>query len=161
MNQMDPLYRREEKPSHQSSDLAWLIITVILAIVLIFLTVKQSRDISGLRQKITALESVKVEVTNSPTISVPVLPEPISTTTATTTEEVGNNNPFVTKLKITATPTGWLNVRSEANSAATISGKVYPGEEYSYDEKTTGWYHIQLSDGKSGWVSDRYVSLEK
>jgi len=61
------------------------------------------------------------------------------------------------KLKILNTPTGWLNVRDDASLDGKAIGKVYPGQEYEYTDKQSGWYKIILSDGTSGWVYEKYV----
>lgn len=60
-------------------------------------------------------------------------------------------------VEILDTPTGFLNVRSEASVDGDIVTKVNPGETYEYSEVENGWYKITLDDGSIGWVSGDYV----
>ncbi|MCX6764157.1 MAG: pilus assembly protein PilM [Candidatus Nealsonbacteria bacterium] len=61
------------------------------------------------------------------------------------------------KLKITDTPTGWLNVRDEASFDGKAITKVYPDEEYEYTDEKDGWYRIILQDKTEGWVFGGYI----
>lgn len=78
-----------------------------------------------------------------------------TTTVTSATSTVAEEN----VLKITSTPTGYLNVRN--SPWGTIIGKVYPGEEYVYTDSKDNWYFIVIADkeGKdvSGWVYGEYV----
>ena len=58
---------------------------------------------------------------------------------------------------IKATETGWLRVRSTANSNGTEVAKVKPEEKYKLLEEIDGWYKIDLGNNKSGWVSSKYA----
>jgi hypothetical protein len=80
---------------------------------------------------------------------------------------IENNNVSVTptpndsgdKVEILSTPTGFLRVRSSASTSADEVGQVGPGERYillATDDKT-GWYQIDLGNGKKGWVSNQYA----
>ncbi len=66
-------------------------------------------------------------------------------------------------VKIKDTPTGWLNVRSEASTFGkeeTILTKVHPGETYKFIESNeTGWYKIEYEKDKEGWISGKYAEL--
>ena len=62
-----------------------------------------------------------------------------------------------TTLKIKETPTGFLNVRSEASVNGEIVDKVDPGETFNYTAEQDGWYKITLSSGEEGWVSGEYI----
>ena len=97
---------------------------------------------------------------------------PIETTTTTSPDNTANAtgsqpSEFIpptstptTKLTITQTPTGYLNVRSQPSSAGTIVTKVHPGETYVYTNKQNSWYQITLNDGTQGWISGQYVTLQ-
>lgn len=60
-----------------------------------------------------------------------------------------------TTIKIKDTPTGWLRVREEPNLDASESGRVKPGEIFSFLEEKEGWYKIKFEE-KEGWVSSVY-----
>jgi len=82
-----------------------------------------------------------------------------ATNSAATTEDE-MDRPYV---KIKDTPTGWLNVRSEASTTGkeeTVITKVDPGEVFAFIEANdTGWYKIELDDGEEGWITSRYAEL--
>lgn len=84
--------------------------------------------------------------------SVPVLgPVPTSTSTPILPEDI-------LKLKVTATPTSYLNVRNGPSLSNKILTKVHPGETYQYTEISGDWYHIILNDGSTGWVNAKYIT---
>ena len=62
-----------------------------------------------------------------------------------------------TSLKVKDTPTGYLNVRSEASVSGEIVDKVDPGETFPYTAEQDGWYKITLPSGEEGWVSGEYI----
>ncbi len=95
--------------------------------------------------------------------------DPATTTVVILPENSTGTDPSITptppvaaekKLKINSTPTGWLNFRSGPGLSYSIITKVNPGEIYSYSESQSGWYKITLTDGRSGWVIDDYVTLQ-
>jgi uncharacterized protein YgiM (DUF1202 family) len=49
-------------------------------------------------------------------------------------------------------------VREKPGSIYLEIAKVYPGETYQQLEKITGWYKIELEDGRQGWISTKYAS---
>lgn len=61
------------------------------------------------------------------------------------------------KVKIKTTETGWLRVRADSNNNATEVTKVKPDEIYTLLEEKPEWFKIDLTSGKSGWVSSKYV----
>jgi hypothetical protein len=78
--------------------------------------------------------------------------------TATAEAEISKNS-TKEQVEILSTPTGFLRVRSEASTQAEEVGQVNPGEKYdllSIDNKT-GWYQIDLKNGKKGWISNQYA----
>ena len=64
--------------------------------------------------------------------------------------------PATVLIKIKETETGWLRVRESSSSAAKEISRVNPGETYPMLEESTDWYKIDLSGGKSGWISSSY-----
>ena len=61
---------------------------------------------------------------------------------------------------ISATPTGWLRVRSEPNLNATEIAKVNTGGSFAFLEEKDSWYKVALKDGKDGWVSSQYATIQ-
>ena len=55
------------------------------------------------------------------------------------------------------TTTGWLRVRKTPGGQEI--GQVNSGEKYLYIKDENGWYEIDLTNGKAGWVSGRYASV--
>ncbi|MDA8212751.1 MAG: N-acetylmuramoyl-L-alanine amidase [Clostridia bacterium] len=47
----------------------------------------------------------------------------------------------------------YVNVRSSANIASSMIGKVYKGETFPVVKESQGWYQIQLKNGRKGWVA--------
>ncbi len=62
---------------------------------------------------------------------------------------------------------GWvncdvLNVRAEANTSSAIVAKVYRGTELTLMYcNGYNWYYVKLSDGRTGFCSADYISLQK
>lgn len=61
------------------------------------------------------------------------------------------------KVKVLSTPTGFLRVRDKPNLTGKEITRVLPGDELILLEELTAWYKVRLSDGKEGYVSERYV----
>jgi hypothetical protein len=94
------------------------------------------------------------QVTTTPTAT----PTEVATTPTPTTVQP---TPVVKQLKITATPTNYLNVRSEPSTTGSLVTKVNPGDILPYTETKNGWYKITLLDGKTGWVIGDYIVLQQ
>lgn len=62
-----------------------------------------------------------------------------------------------TKITILDTPTGFLRVRADPSLGASETAQVKPGDVFDYVGEQDGWFEIQLSDGKSGWISTQYA----
>jgi hypothetical protein len=60
-------------------------------------------------------------------------------------------------IKITTTPTGYLNVRDQASLDGNIIGKVYPGATYTYTTQQGNWYLILLKSKRHGWIDGQYT----
>jgi len=63
------------------------------------------------------------------------------------------------EVEILDTPTGFLRVRSEPNTAGEEVTQVEPGEKYLLldEDEDSGWYKIQSSP--SGWISSKYSEI--
>ena len=60
---------------------------------------------------------------------------------------------------------GFLRVRESAGASSDEIGQVKPGENFEIleeDKAVTGiiWYQIEFSEGKTGWVSSSYVTVD-
>jgi len=68
------------------------------------------------------------------------------------------NTTIKSSVLIVSTPTGWLNVREGPGTIYEIVGKVSPGETYPLLQEEAGWFKIELSAGKGGWILKKYAS---
>jgi len=109
-------------------------------------------------------EEKETEEKKSPLPS-PKIDQPETEEATESAEEM--EKPYV---RIKATPTGWLNVRSEPSTAGgekTILEedgtkiRVNPGESYQFIEanESGSWYQIEYQPGKQGWISGSYATL--
>jgi len=85
------------------------------------------------------------------TIAAALSTTPSPTSTAGTTT---SGKPTIT---VRSTPTGWLRVRNDPNVNATEAAKINPGDVFEIISEQSGWYKIEYSKGKLGWVSGQYV----
>jgi hypothetical protein len=89
---------------------------------------------------------------------------PTPETTATPTPK-GSPKPSQTPppkpyIKVKATPTGFLRVRSEPSTTAEELAKLEPDQMVPYlNEEKNGWYKVEYEEGKEGWVSGVYAEL--
>jgi len=106
------------------------------------------------------------ESTSSATPSGTLTPSPkVSTTPTPKVTGSATTSPTPTKasssgkqmVKILTTPTGWLRVRSEASVNSEEVARVNPGETYELLDESSGWYQVDLGDGKKGWVAGQYA----
>jgi len=88
----------------------------------------------------------------SPTPTGKISPTPSKTTSKTDT--TAPEKPYV---KINDTPTGWLRVRDEPSLNSEEIARVNPGETFSLKDEQSGWYQIELKDGKLGWIAGQYA----
>lgn len=61
---------------------------------------------------------------------------------------------------IKSTPTGFLRVRKDPSTGSEEIGRVSPGETYKFIDENESWFKIELPDGKQGWVSKIYTSIQ-
>ncbi len=99
------------------------------------------------------------EASPSPTLKISGKPTPTSPAGGPATSLVDPVKPYAL---IKDTPTGYLNVRLEANKTASKAGEVKPGEKFSFtktatDSAGTIWYQIKYDGTKLGWISGQYV----
>ena len=71
-----------------------------------------------------------------------------STSGATTTQSIGT---------VTAST---LNIRSGASTSSSIVTRAKKGEKVTILESKNGWYRVKLSNGKIGWGSGQYITVE-
>lgn len=112
--------------------------------------------------QISVAETAEAQPSATVSATVSTSPTP-GLSTPTPTPSTAKNQPpqKPKKIKISATPTGFLRVRSEASTAADEIARVKPEEIYPVlDIQLEGtiirWYKIDLGE-KSGWVSAEYA----
>lgn len=64
---------------------------------------------------------------------------------------------YIGKATVTATT---LNVRSGAGTSYSTIGSLKKGDTVNVIKKSGGWYQIQFTSSKTGWVSADYVSYK-
>ncbi len=57
--------------------------------------------------------------------------------------------------KVTASA---LNVRSGASTSHSVVGMLYKNDTVKLLSSSNGWYKVELSNGKTGWVSGQYIT---
>jgi hypothetical protein len=64
-------------------------------------------------------------------------------------------------VEILTTPTGWLRVRSAPDGLADNEvARVNSGEKFPFIESTqTGWYKIEYTSGKQGWIAAQFARI--
>jgi len=82
-----------------------------------------------------------------------------SPTNTSTNNQIPAKAPSKNQIKITNTPTGYLNVRATPATSGKLVTQVHPGEIYPYTAVQNNWYNITLIDGRTGWVTGQYVSV--
>lgn len=102
---------------------------------------------------IKAIKGYQLLVDSKLAQDVPLVQEPIITPAPSIST--------ATKVKIKQTETGWLRVRADSNNSSAEVAKVKPDETYTLLEEKADWYKIDLLNGKSGWVSIKYVEKLK
>ncbi len=60
-------------------------------------------------------------------------------------------------IRIKETGLGLLRVRSQPSVSASESAQDKQGDDFEAIEEKGGWYKIEYSDGKEGWVSGEYA----
>ncbi|MEK7498030.1 MAG: PEGA domain-containing protein [Patescibacteria group bacterium] len=67
----------------------------------------------------------------------------------------------IEEVLILDTPTGYLRIRKEPNSASMEVGRATPGLKYELlsTDETTGWFNISFDEKKTGWISNKYAKI--
>lgn len=79
--------------------------------------------------------------------------------TATSSAKVSVNVPFP-YVEIQTTTTGWLRVRTSADSASAELAKLDVGTKVPYlNETASGWLKVEYEKGKEGWVSGQFAMV--
>lgn len=96
----------------------------------------------------------------TPTVSSKITPKVSGKPTPTGTSSAEPEKPYAL---IKDTPTGYLNVRLDANKTASKAGEVKPGEMFGFtktatDSAGTVWYQIKYDGTNLGWISGQYVT---
>ena len=68
-------------------------------------------------------------------------------------------SPLLQTLTIKENELGYLRVRSEPSATSNEIGQVNPGQVFKVLESNEGWYKIEYTVNKTGWVSAAYVSI--
>lgn len=66
----------------------------------------------------------------------------------------------IQKIKITNTPTGWLNVREGPGTNYKKITKVSPDSRYDLLEEKNDWFKIKIDDKTEGWITSEYATKE-
>lgn len=115
-----------------------------------------------LELKINGFTDKKIRVKTSPGFrllaSVKLAIAPPVATPSPTLAPSSSPTPSVKTVKIKQTPTGFLRVRFEPSLSATEVAQVKPGETFPVLEENSSWTKISLPSGKTGWISNQYIS---
>ncbi len=156
-------------PTKSSSvrKIGWSLLISLLAVCLVFGLLLWYNNKSGgnAGQNFSLFpQRPNVPVNQAPQNPVAATPSPVTVPAATSTPVVVPTSTPVanlTQVKISNTPTGYLNVRNAPSTSGKLLTKVHPGEIYTYTQTKNGWYYITLSDGSQGWVTGQYVQVVK
>jgi len=77
------------------------------------------------------------------------------TATSSSASQTNPAKPFIT---IKDTPTGFLRVRMDPDTAATEAARVNPGDTYHVEASDSGWFEIKYDGTRVGWVSGQYAA---
>lgn len=94
--------------------------------------------------------SPSLSVSPSPLVSEKVSSSPSPKASITMTPAPGT-------VTILDTPTGYLNVHTDASISSQNVGKAKPGENYKILDEKNSMYQIKLSDGTLGWITNQYA----
>jgi hypothetical protein len=101
--------------------------------------------------------SVKATATPKPTLT----PKPSASAQASASP-ASSTAPGEKTITINSPETGWLRVRNKPGADGAEIARVNDGETYSYEEQlSSGWTAIVLKDGTKGYVSSKYVKVNK
>ena len=81
-----------------------------------------------------------------------------SSSSASATSSANLPNPPKPFLTVKDTPTGFLRVRMDPNTAATEAARINPGDKFHIEDTQNGWDEIKYDGTNLGWVSGQYVT---
>lgn len=81
-----------------------------------------------------------------------------SSSSASATSSANLPNPPKPFLTVKDTPTGFLRVRMDPNTAATEAARINPGDKFHIEDTQNGWDEIKYDGTNLGWVSGQYVN---
>jgi hypothetical protein len=81
----------------------------------------------------------------------------VKLSTAPIVIKVNIKKPEGTIIEVLETETGYLRVRENADFNSDEVERISPGERYFVIESQNGFHHIDLGNGKKGWVYSKYV----
>lgn len=136
-------------------------------------TTRLARDVASLNASPAAsLVAPAIEPTPTPASSPapgirsipsppPILASPTPATAASASANIiqGRSGLVAPYITVKPTGTGWLRVRDQAGSSGQELAKIAEGGQFPYKSSQNGWYEIEYSLGKTGWVSGQYVDL--
>lgn len=79
---------------------------------------------------------------------------------ATGAASVTEQNTQATTDKLLAA-TDVANLRSGAGTQNSVVRKAKTGEQFNYVDHQNGWYHINLPEGGTAWISEKFVNILK
>lgn len=164
MNSASPQFEINKKPRSKKLPWAKLILASIGLLVLtifskhLFVATSATSGISlhsGDAPSVLGAQTPQVQ----PQLRVTSATSPVATPLQATAQPIPSptTDPVQNMIKITNTPTGFLNVRIQPSLDAAIISKVYPGENYVYTSTQNGWYLIQLKSKHYGWIDGQYA----
>lgn len=116
------------------------------AIVFIFLVAFGVRNISISTAKSASLEETKLT---------PIDTKIIEETATDSAQPVEPKNLVTVKIEDGSES---VNIRRQPTVESEKVGQAVAGETFEYLEVTTGWYEIQLSDGTTGFIFEKYIN---
>ncbi len=112
----------------------------------------------------TSLALLTGTASSSEQLATSTIPENIATASSSLSDIPENmattsvNIETTTRVRITETPTGWLNVRSGPGTSFAIVTRITPGEEFVVLEERDEWIKLELPALASGWVTRQYTT---
>jgi hypothetical protein len=121
-----------------------------------------------LAEELTSPDNLTPTPTGEPSEATPsasTSPQPSPSTSPTpkatgaiTPQPTISGTPERPYVKISSTPTGWLNVRNKPSTAdSQILTKANPGDTFPLKDEQSGWYQIEYETGKLGWIAGQYA----
>lgn len=81
-------------------------------------------------------------------------------TTSPYVQQIGGHTYTISRLSTTGTVLAdVLNMRTGPSTEFSIMHRLWQGNVVKVIGETNGWYEVQLSDGRVGWVSKSYLKL--